>query len=72
VTAPLDVAYRWVVLWSRMEDRAMEHCASLDPRTDQLAIIRWHGRWLRSRAKARAAVVRFNLASIGPRPRILN
>ena len=62
----LERAYSWVVLWRRMESKAIQHCASLDPRTDRLAIVRWHGRWLRSRGKAREAVVRFNLASLTP------
>lgn len=39
---------QWLAAWTRMADRAREHLATLDPRTDRLAILRWQDRWRRA------------------------
>lgn len=59
-------AYLWALLWHRMAEKAVAHCASLDPRTDRLAVVRWHGRWLRARARKAEALRRFHVASLRP------
>lgn len=64
----MNHAYLWARAWHAMAQKAVEHCASLDPRTDRLAILRWHGRWLRSRRKYQEALARFALAAARPDP----
>lgn len=44
--------------WARMSERARVHLTGLDPRTDRLAIVRWHNRWVRSLYRARQALAR--------------
>ena len=64
----MNSAYLWARAWYGMAAKSMDHLASLDPRTDKLAILRWHGRWLRSRRKYHAALERFALAAAAEDP----
>lgn len=49
---------QWATVWARFAERARLHLASLDPRTDWLPILRWHGRWLRALRRAQDAAMR--------------
>jgi hypothetical protein len=65
-------AYNWALLWHQMSERSRRHLGSLDPRTDRLAILRWHSRWIRSHAKHLEAMARFQVLHSLPAPHLLN
>lgn len=55
---------QWATVWARSAERARLHLASLDPATDWLPILRWHGRWLRSLRRAQEAAMRAALEGV--------
>ena len=59
-------AYNWALLWHHMAEKSRIHLGSLDPRTDRLAILRWHSRWVRARARHLDAMDRFALLHSRP------
>lgn len=65
-------AYNWALLWHQMSEHARLHLGSLDPRTDRLAILRWHSRWIRSHAKHLEAMGRFQQLHARPPADLLN
>ncbi len=65
-------AYNWALLWHQMACHSRQHLASLDPRTDRLAILRWHSRWIRSHAKHLEAMERFEVLHSLPASGLLN
>lgn len=65
-------AYNWALLWHQMSERARQHLGSLDPRTDRLAILRWHSRWVRSHARHLDAMDRFQVLHSRPSADRLN
>lgn len=56
--AALDAATRWGLTWRRFADKAADHLASLDHRTDKVPILRWWCRWRSALRRAELAELR--------------
>jgi len=56
-------AQAWANLWWAFLIRAMEHLGGLDPRTDQIAILRWDSRVKRAYFRHAEACKRANLTT---------